>query len=198
MHYVMPEKKDRKIALVVIDVQRKFTGGSIPEDSNKDAIETINKVATMFRENDRPVIFVRYDGPSDCCEYTKSDGDEYLYGIISDPSDIVVHKEHMNSFTDSSLSFAVKLSDCDSVLLAGMVTQYCVLGTYYGAFEQNLSPFLLEGGLIATADRFNDAACVLCKTFTMEDVAENLRTTKITRSSACGIEYQALPHHVNE
>ena len=194
MKYVMPEKKDRKIALVVVDVQRKFTGGTIPEESNKEIINTINKATSLFRENDRPVIFIRYDGPSDCCEYKKNDGNEYLHGIVSDKSDITVHKEHMNSFTDTSLSLAVKICGCDSILIAGMVTQYCVLATYYGAFEHSISPYLLEGGLIATADQFNDAAFVLCKTFTMEDVVENLQTTKIVHSSVCGMDYPCLPH----
>ncbi|MDR2698286.1 MAG: isochorismatase family protein [Candidatus Methanoplasma sp.] len=187
----LPEKKERKIALVVVDVQRKFTGGSIPEKGSKDAIEVINKAAAMFRKSGRPVIFIYYDGPCHCAVYNKDDGDEYLHGIISDPRDILVHKEHMNSFKDTKLAEAVRECGCDSILLTGMVTQFCVLGTYFGAFEHNLSSYLLIGGTIATEDKYNDAAYVLCKTFTLEDVEENLRTTKITGTAkTCGCEYQ--------
>jgi len=182
MSKMLPEKKDRKIALVVIDVQRKFTGGSIKEQGNQATIENINKVTAMFHEKDRPVIFVYYDGPCECSAYSKDDGDEYLHGIMSDPRDIIVHKDRMNSFVGSRLAEVIKECGCDSILLAGMVTQFCVIGTYYGAFEHNISPYLLRGGTIATDEKYDEAAYVLCKTFTMEDVKDNLWETKIPES----------------
>jgi hypothetical protein len=74
-----------------------------------------------------------------------------------------------------------------------MVTQYCVIGTYYGAFENGISPYLLIGGTIASDDRVNDAAYVLCKTFTVEEAEENLRTTKVPGAARiCGSEYPRL------
>ncbi|MCL2147843.1 MAG: cysteine hydrolase [Methanomassiliicoccaceae archaeon] len=191
MSSALPEKKDLKIALVVVDVQRKFTGGSIPKGGSKEEIDTINKAAAMFREHGRPVIFIYFDGPCHCSVYGGDDGDEYLHGVVSDPRDVIVHKEHMNSFQETRLADAVKECGCDCILLAGMVTQYCVMGTYYGAFDHGLSPYLLAGGTIATDEKYNQAACVLCKTFALEDVEENLRTTKTPDSSGtCGCEYQ--------
>ena len=187
----LPEKKDRKIALVLIDVQRKFTGGNISEKNNIKTIETMNSAAMMFREHNRPVVFVYYDGPCHCSAYNKDDGDEYLHGIMSDPRDIIVHKNGMNSFLGSRLADVIKKCGCDSILLAGMVTQYCVLGTYYGAFDHNISPHLLKGGTISTRDKINDAACSLCSTFTLEEAEENLRTTKIQGSAGIlGSEHQ--------
>jgi len=180
---VLPEKKDRKIAFVIIDVQRKFTGGPIAEKGNFDAIDVINKTASMFHDHNRPVIFVYYDGPCECSAYDKDDGDEYLHGIRSDSRDIIVHKDRMNSFVGSKLADVVKECGCDSILLAGMVTQFCVIGTYYGAFEYGLSPYLLKGGTIATDDKYDEAAYVLCKTFTMEEVEGNLCETKVPEST---------------
>lgn len=174
MVHKLPEKKDRKIALVVIDVQRKFTGGSIPEKGNLAAIDTINKTVRMFNDSDRPVIFVHYDGPCECSAYDKDDGDEYLHDIESDPKNIIVHKKHMNSFTGTKLADVVKKCGCDSVLLCGMVTQFCVIGTYYGAFDHNISSYLLIGGTIATDPMYDEAAYTLCKTFDMNDVNENI------------------------
>lgn len=178
-----PEKKDRKIALVVIDVQRKFTGGSIPEKVSEDKIETINMATKMFHENGRPVIFVHYDGPCECSKYSKNDGDEYLKGIITDPRDIIVHKDSMNSFTNTKLAEVVKECGCDSILLAGMMTQFCVMGTYFGSFEHGLSPYLLIGGTIASEDKYDDAAYALCKTFSLDEVKENLRKTQAPKST---------------
>ena len=193
MSTVLPEKKDRKIALVVVDVQRKFTGRSISADSCKERIEVINKATSKFRESGRPVIFIFYDGPGHCSVYDKDDGDEYLHGIVTDPKDIIVHKEHLNSFQETKLADVVKECGCDSILLAGMVTQYCVMGTYYGAFEHKISPYLLEGGTIATEEKYNTAACTLCKIFTLEDIEENLSTTKIPEpTKTYGREFQKL------
>lgn len=186
----LPNKKDRKIALTVIDVQRKFTGGSISDGGNHESINAINEAVKVFHENERPVIFIHYDGPCECSQYNKDDGDEYLHGIESDSRNIIVHKHRMNSFIGTKLADVVKECGCDSVLLAGMVTQYCVMGTYYGAFEYNISPYLLVGGTISTDNNLNSAAYAICKTFTMEDVMENLRTTKISGfKSMCGSEY---------
>jgi nicotinamidase-related amidase len=174
----LPDKKDRKIAFAVVDVQRKFTGGSIPIMGNKKAIDTINTVAAMFRKNRRPVIFVCFDGSCNCSSYNKDDGDEYISGIVSDPGDIVVHKDGMNSFHQSRLADVIKEYRCDSVLIAGMVTQFCVIGTYYGAFDHDISPYLLVDGTISTQKKFNDAAYTLCKTFTLEDVEENINNMR--------------------
>jgi len=183
------DKKHRKIAFVIIDMQKKFTGGSIKDAEIGGIVETINKTAEMFRRNGRAVIFVHYDGPSHSSVYGKEDGDSYLQNMVTDPKDITVHKKHMNSFLNSRLADAVKECGCDSVLLCGMVTQFCVLGTYYGAFDHGLSPYLLKGGIIATDEKYNDAACVMCKTFTIEDAEENLRTTEMPVPATLGYDY---------
>ncbi len=175
----MPKKEEREIVLVVVDVQKKFTGGSIPEKGDEEAVRVINEAAAMFRAAGRPVIFIFYDGECECSNYEKSDGDEFLHGIITYPTDIIVHKKHMNSFLDTKLEETVKECGGDSILLAGMVTQYCVLGTYFGAFERGLSPYLLKGGIISTNPKINEAAYVICKTFTLDEVKENLRTTEM-------------------
>jgi len=189
-----PSKEELKIVFVVVDVQRKFTGGAVSDEGMKETIETINKVSEMFRDNGRPVIFVHYDGESKCSMYGKSDGDEFLEGIVKDPRDAVVHKIHMNSFQETKLADAVRECGCDSVLIAGMVTQYCVLGTYFGAFEHDISSYLLRGGTIATEDRLNEAAYSLCKTFTVEEIRENLQTTKVPGSmNICGLDYPRPP-----
>ncbi|UAL07424.1 MAG: isochorismatase family protein [Candidatus Methanogranum gryphiswaldense] len=185
----MPEKKDRKLALVIIDVQKKFTGGSISEEGNLDSVATINRAVASFHKNKRPVIFVHYDGPCECSLYEKDDGDEYIQGIISDPRNIIVHKTRMNSFVGTKLADVVKECKCDSILLAGLVTQYCIIGTYYGSFEHNISPYLLIGGTISTDNKFDNAAYTICKTFTMDELEENLSTTKIPEFTICGSEY---------
>lgn len=190
MHMQLPDKKDRKIALIVIDVQKKFTGGFISEKSNMKAIKMINEAVEEFHNNKRPVIFIHYDGPCECSVYDKDDGDGYLNGIISHQKNIIVHKPKMNSFIGTKLVDVLTECGCDSILLAGMVTQYCVMGTYFGAFEYNISPYILIGGTISTETKFDDAAYTICKTFNMDEVKINLKNTKTPDfTNICGSEY---------
>lgn len=179
MSNVPPEKKDISMAFAVVDVQKKFT---ISGQDYSAEIEMINKVSTIFRKNGRPVIFIRFDGPSHCSQYDGKDGDEYLPGIISDNKDIVVHKGHMNSFSKSGLADVLKDCGCNTMLIAGMFTQACVIGTYYGALDHQISPYLLVGGTIATEERFNEAAYLLCKTLTLGDVEDIICNKKIPES----------------
>lgn len=173
-----PEKRDRNIAFVIVDVQRKFTGGNISEEGCREHVRVINEAAELFRKSGMPVIFVYYDGPCNSSVYGKDDGDEYLWDIVSDAKDIIVHKVGMNSFRNTGLAEAVKECGCDSIVLAGMVTQLCVVGTYYGAFEHGIVPYLLKDGMISSDGRFNDAACTLCGTFTLDEIRENILSRK--------------------
>ena len=64
--------------------------------------------------------------------------------------------------------------DFDAILLMGMYAQHCVMATYWGAFDQGLSPYLMKGGLISTDQKYCELAVELCKHFTMEELESNL------------------------
>ena len=99
-------------------------------------------------------------------------------GIDARPDDIYVHKYHMNSFRNTCLEDVVKEAGCDSVLLCGMYTDFCVMSTYWSAIDHGLTAFLLKGALIATEERVNEMYSELCKTFDMAEVEDNLRNVK--------------------
>ena len=70
--------------------------------------------------------------------------------------------EIMNSFKETRLEDFLKEKGADSVVIAGMVTQACVMSTYYSAFDHGFIPYLAKGALISTDDRVNEAAEVMC------------------------------------
>ena len=109
----------KDLAYVVIDVQKKFR--ITTEDAKNTGaarIETMNNIARMFREHNKPVIFVKYIGGCECHPYEGTDGDEFFDGIETDPTDIIVEKHFMNSFRESDLEKTVRGLGCNSVLLA--------------------------------------------------------------------------------
>jgi len=177
----MPEKKDRRIALVVVDIQRKFLGNGrtkIRELTEKH-LDTINFAIESFREADRPVIFVEFDGKGECVVYDDNDGDDYVEGLSVSPNDIVVHKKHMNSFKESRLAEVIKGCGCDCILIEGLVSHLCVMATYYGAFDHEITPFMMKDGIIGT-DEEDEIHCeAIIKLFSRDDVRDNLANLSI-------------------
>lgn len=173
----VPEKNERRLAFVIVDAQNKFfVHSSADAEGNRTAhVKVIAEVARQFRAAGRQVIFIKYDGIPHDCDGNTPDGERIIDGIPSDSSDIIVHKYHMNSsFKNTVLADAVQAMGCDSVLLAGLYTEYCVMATYWGACDHTFTPFLLEGGTIAFEEKQNRTAGEMCKTFSLAEVAANL------------------------
>ncbi len=62
---------------------------------------------------------------------------------------------------------------CDAIVLVGMVAHYCVLATYFSAFDHGICPYILEGG-IATTDESNVMHVeAICKTVDLDDISTN-------------------------
>ncbi len=153
----------KKMAMVVVDPQRKF---SLPvpdwKDRMESAVEAINRFAGIFRSHGAPVIFVGFVGPSHC-GYEGDDGDEWLPGLAVEDSDIIVLKEHMNCFKETDLEKILADNGIDSILFAGMLTEFCVITTYFGAGERGISPYLGKDATIPYNQEGNKAAEVICR-----------------------------------
>lgn len=169
-----PMKKE--IALVVIDVQKKFviTTHTDKELSFYGKLKEINVLTEMFRKAGRPVIFVKFVGGADHGLYTGDDKDEFYDEIVTAPTDIIVEKGHMNSFKESNLEKVIKENGCDAMLICGTVTQYCVMATYFAAFDYDLTPYLAKDAVVATLEEMNDAAYKVVKALDREEVSKYL------------------------
>ncbi|MBQ3685854.1 MAG: isochorismatase family protein [Candidatus Methanomethylophilaceae archaeon] len=165
----------KKLALVIVDMQKKFVLTHEDMARQHDApIARMNEIAAMFRGAGRPVIHVRFVGGGEHTRYKGPDADEFMEEMVIADSDIIVEKLHMNCFKESKLAEAVRAAGCDSVLLVGTVTQYCVISTYYGAFDHGLTPYISTDACISTKDEYNQAASVICKNLDADDVRRYL------------------------
>lgn len=178
--FSIPEKKDRKIALVVVDAQNKFlTGASKQVMDGKDAhVSVMSEAVRRFHDSGRPVIFILYDGITHYIDENTAEGDAVFDRIDVHPDDFFVHKYHMNSFRNTCLADVVKNTGCDSVLLCGLYTDFCVMATYWSAVDHDLTAFLLKDALIATDEKVNEAYFSVCRSFDMDEVKENLANVK--------------------
>ena len=171
------DPKDKEMALVIIDVQKKFVITTLKdrEYSFYGKLRNINTLAEMFRKANRPVIFVKFIGGGDHGLYEGEDKDDFYDEIVYKPGDIVIEKHHMNSFRDSDLEKVVRENGCDTVLLCGTVSQYCVLSTYYAAFDHDLTSYIAKDACVATEEQKNDALYELTKSLDRGQVEEYLK-----------------------
>lgn len=159
----------KKLALVVVDPQRKFTIPSPDWDSKRDAaVKGINRYARLFREYGMPVIFIRYIGKSHT-GYDGEDSEEWLQGLEVEPSDIIVPKENMSCFKQTELADKLHGLGVETIILCGMLTEFCVASTYFTSGDHNIVSYLAHDALLAYQPNGNDAAYVLCNTV-KEDV----------------------------
>ncbi len=173
------DKVDRKLALVIVDVQKKFImhANDTTLESAKIHTPSMLKVIEMFREAGKPVIWILYDDRSHV-EGITNDTMALLDGFEIKDTDIVIKKYHMNSFNNTSLSDVIHKYGCDAALLMGMFAQYCVMSTYWGAFDKDVAPYMMKDCLISTNEKFCDLAFELCKSFDMDELKANFEKNK--------------------
>ena len=136
-----------KPALLVIDIQKEFSKFS-PTTAQclKEAIEYINAAIALFREKGLPVICIQHMD-----EREKLVPGEEGFGLPEElailPSDLHIHKTYGNSFNKTSLGGELRDLGIDTVVITGFCAEYCVLSTYRGAEDLDLTPIILRGSL---------------------------------------------------
>ena len=142
-----------KPALLVVDVQKAFFEISpTAAQSLNDAIEYINSAIALFREKGLPVICVQHVDE----EESLVPGEEG-FGLPDQldvlPSDVHIHKTYGNSFNRTSLEKRLGEYDADTVIITGFSAEYCVLSTYRGAKDLDLTPIVLRGSLASSTPK---------------------------------------------
>lgn len=134
-------------ALLVIDVQKKFFKfGSMTAQSLNDAIECINAAIALFREKHLPVICIQHMDEKEKL-VPGEEGFELPEELDILPSDMHIHKTYGNSFSKTPLEEELRELGIDTVIITGFCAEYCVLSTYRGAQDLDLTPIMLRGSL---------------------------------------------------
>ena len=136
-----------KPALLVIDIQKEFFKfSSTTAQSLNEAIEYINAAVALFRKKDLPVICIQH-----ISEEEKLVPGEEGFGLPEElailPSDLHIHKTYGNSFNKTPLEGKLRDLGIDTVIITGFCAEHCVLSTYRGAEDLDLTPIILRGSL---------------------------------------------------
>jgi nicotinamidase-related amidase len=138
-----------KPALLVIDVQKDFIKpGSPAAHSLQEATPVINSAIALFRRKGLPVVSIQHISEKDQV-IPGIPGFDVVDTLAILPSDLHIHKKRSSSFVETPLLEKLKELGVDGVLLTGYCAEYCVLSTFRSAWDLDLSPILLLGGLVS-------------------------------------------------
>jgi nicotinamidase-related amidase len=139
-----------KLALLVIDMQKAFYRGYGKESMDK-AAATINRAVTLFRENNYPVIWIQNENKKENL-VPGSPGFDMIDALLK-PLDTEkkIVKQYSNSFNKTDLLEYLIREKADTPVITGYNALYCVLSTYRGAGDQDLSPILLKNASASDA-----------------------------------------------
>ena len=128
---------DRRFALVLVDIQSMFTDETPGlGESIVTRIGTINDAVEGFRRSGLPVVYIRYEGLDHSGQEIDPERTGFIDGLLQpEAGEHIIGKIEMDAFLGTDLEDILKDKGCDSVLICGMVAQYCVLATYFGAFQ---------------------------------------------------------------
>ncbi len=126
-----------------------FKFGQTTAQSLDDAIEYINAAIELFREKDLPIICIQHVDEENGLVPGKEDF-ELPESLNILPSDLHIHKTYGNSFNKTPLQEKLRELDIDTVIVTGFCAEYCVLSTYRGAQDLDLTPIILRGSLASS------------------------------------------------
>jgi nicotinamidase-related amidase len=140
-----------KPALLIVDVQKQYFGFSpATAQSMNDAIEYINAAIAMFREKGLPVICVQHMDEAEKL-VPGGEGFEVPESLDVLESDLHITKTYGNSFNRTGLSDELRGLGVDTVIITGFCAEHCVLSTYRGAQDLDLTPVMLRGALASSS-----------------------------------------------
>ncbi len=125
-----------KTALIVIDVQRGMF--AFPDQPPHDGEAVLSRIADLVaraRETSTPLIFVQHDGGAGHPLEKPTEGWGVHPGTGYRAGDAVVEKRYPDAFQDTNLQERLADLDVSTLILTGMMTEYCVDTTCRRAFS---------------------------------------------------------------
>jgi nicotinamidase-related amidase len=133
-----------EVALIVIDVQQgMFTHTEQPSDGEK-VLMRINGLVSRARKASIPVIFVQHDGGSGHPLEKPLEGWKVHPGTGYLDGDRVVEKRNCDAFQSTDLHAVLSKMGVSVIILAGMMTEFCVDTTCRRAFSEGYKVTLVE------------------------------------------------------
>lgn len=167
-----------KPALLVQDIQNVWL---YEKDSNRDLrksverrIDLINDAIAWFRGKSLPVIVGCTENEEEgVLRGTKSF--DVPDSIDVEETDFRVTKHHANAFANPDLGARLRGEGCDTIVIVGLSASGCVLATYFSAFDFDIRPYLLKGGVASPYEEHVRFAEEICDTLSLRELDDIVR-----------------------
>ncbi len=134
-----------KPAFIVIDMQKAFYKGQTAPSMDQ-ACDYINAAIPLFRQKKLPVIWVQ-DMDKEDGVVPGVEGFDIIDQLKPHKMDQKIIKQYGNSFNKTDLKSFLDQHNIDTVILSGYCAENCVLSTYRGAQDLDLTSVILRGSL---------------------------------------------------
>jgi nicotinamidase-related amidase len=183
-------------ALLVIDVQNGWLDLSKGlKQSVNDRLERMAEAISIFRKGGAPVIFTYQLFPGKGI-VPGTEAFELCPGIVAEGSDVKVVKSKMNAFNGTELERILRDRGCDAVVIIGLSSLQCVLATYYGAYDRDLSPYLVRDAVAGATEESVRIVEKICDTLSLGAVSQILGLEQsMMVGHGGGSAHEAGQHH---
>lgn len=158
-------------ALLVQDIQNVWL---YDPDSNQDLresmerrIDVVNSAIAWFRRNGLPIV-VGYTEDREQGLVQGARSYEVPSTVHVLPTDLKATKRHASAFGNPEFGALLKRQGCDALVIVGLSASGCVLGTYWSAFDWDVRPYVLKGGIASHNEEHVRFAEEICDTVSLE------------------------------
>jgi len=142
--------------LLLVNVQRHMLEGSAPVPAAREVRRAIGRLLKEARAADAVVVHVQNEGMVGDPDEPNTRGWQLAFPVES--SDLVVRKTQQNPFVSAvRLAPALRRRSVDRLVVAGLLSNYCVAATCRGALDRGFQ-VVLASGAHATYDEKEPAA----------------------------------------
>lgn len=137
--------KNRR-ALLIIDMQKGSFIAKTPRFDTDGVVKRINELASIFREQNCPVIFIQHDGTG-TGEFEKNSKEwENLDELIVESGDIFIDKYVNDVFYNSKLQSKLTELHVNELFITGCATDFCIESTIQSALTKNYNITVVSNG----------------------------------------------------
>ncbi len=142
-------------ALIIIDMQTALVTGAFRE---QEVLERVGLLADKCRAAKVPVVYIQHNHASFEPMMKHQPGWSIHPAIAPEPGDLVIEKQASDAFYKTELEETLRSLGIDTVMLAGMQTEYCVDATARSALSHEFNVLLISdchttGNAVITAEQ---------------------------------------------
>jgi nicotinamidase-related amidase len=148
-------------ALIVVDVLAGIFELGVPLHEPDAFLANVRLLIGMARDARAPVVYVQHLGP-DGSRFARNAPTRAIHKRIAPrPDDVVVEKQHPDSFQGSTLDLTLRERRIAELVVCGFATEACVDTTVRSAYARGFAVLLAQGAHTTTANDVLTAAQIV-------------------------------------